>query len=275
MTHVEDVTLAAIEARHWCVVLLRPLAKKPEGKRWEITRDLARVRRHLHRGGNIGLVCGEASGVVAVDDDKRLAFQGLEAAHGLLGPAWVQSPSTRQSQHYYLPWQPGYRASLMHDGEKIGEIQRGGSLVHARGQQVVIPPSRHPENGAVYRWLVDPVTTPLMPPPASWRGLLFEAPRPVRATPALPGAPSADLRSAAMAQPGARARAAGRVKFACPACLSVGSDRELDNAIAFADGGWGCAAVKNTPWSRAHYVAIGIALGALGSDGRRRRPSCP
>jgi hypothetical protein len=70
------------------------------------------------------------------------------------------------------------------------------------------------------------------------------------------------LRRAALAQPGAVERQSG-IKFQCPACRADGHDAHHDNAILFRSGGWGCAWAKETALARAHYEAIGDALGAL------------
>src|SRR5437773_7125884 len=73
------------------------------------------------------------------------------------------------------------------------------------------------------------------------------------------------LRHAALHQPGARERVGGDVKFQCPACEKEGHDLHADNARFFRrDGSWGCAfASGDSALGRAHWEAIGLALGAL------------
>ncbi len=74
----------------------------------------------------------------------------------------------------------------------------------------------------------------------------------------------AQLTAAALRQPGARERASGIIKFACPVCVADGHDNHQDNAGLFADlGSWGCAFAKDTPDGRRHWDAIGRALGAF------------
>lgn len=78
------------------------------------------------------------------------------------------------------------------------------------------------------------------------------------------------LRLAALQQPHARQRANGLIKFPCPACLSEGFDYDKDNAGYFEDTGtWGCAWAKDTPLGRAHWDAIGRALGAFNGGHQR------
>jgi len=76
------------------------------------------------------------------------------------------------------------------------------------------------------------------------------------------------LRQAALRQPGARERASGIIKFQCPACAADGHDKHQDNAGLFPrDRKWGCAfASGDTVFGRAHWEAIGRALGAFQSS---------
>jgi len=80
------------------------------------------------------------------------------------------------------------------------------------------------------------------------------------------------LRAAALQQPGARERASGIVKFQCPACAEEGHDEHRDNAGLFLrDGTWGCAFASGNPTlGRAHWEAIGRALGTFASNGAPR-----
>jgi AAA domain-containing protein len=78
------------------------------------------------------------------------------------------------------------------------------------------------------------------------------------------------LHQTALRQPGAVRRQAG-IKFQCPACAAEAHDKHRDNAILFNDGTWGCAVAKDTELGRAHWDAIGHALGALGENGNARQ----
>jgi len=80
------------------------------------------------------------------------------------------------------------------------------------------------------------------------------------------------LRQTALQQPGARERASGMVKFACPQCVAEGHDKHHDNAGFFLrDGTWGCAYASGNPTlGREHWDAIGSVLGAFNGNGQHR-----
>ena len=82
----------------------------------------------------------------------------------------------------------------------------------------------------------------------------------------------ADLRAAALRQPGAVERSIG-IKFPCPACRAEGCDEPGDNAILFNDGRWGCAWAKDTDLGRKHWDTIGETLGVF--QHRNGRPATP
>ncbi len=262
MTDDRDRTLAAIAARVWRVVLLYPHTKKPaaaKGEPWPITADVAVVHRHLDQGGNLGLLGGDINGVVIVDIDQPAVFTAMETALGPLGEPWVRTGSGKV--HYYLQWEARLPAKLLWEHTLIGEIQRGPGQ-----QQVVMPPSVHPDTGHRYTWLVDPVITALPRLPERWRRHILEPPRPAASWrgSSSPRPPvDASLRDAALAQPDARPRP-GKIKFACPACRAEGFDVPGDNAVYFeTTGRWGCAWATGTPLGRRHWDAIGRALGIL------------
>jgi RecA-family ATPase len=73
---------------------------------------------------------------------------------------------------------------------------------------------------------------------------------------------AAELEAAALRQPGAVRRQHG-IKFQCPKCAADGHDAHRDNACLFNNGDWGCAWSKDTALGRAHWDAIGRALGAF------------
>src|SRR5262245_35398727 len=136
MTDAER-TLDAIRTRGWHVVLLGHRSKRPQGARWEITQDVARVGRHLEAGGNLGLLCGPQTGVAVLDPDELLPWADMIDTLGQPAAAWSETGSGRL--HYYVAWEPDLPAKLEAlDGQIIGEVQRGPGL-----QQVVLPPSVH------------------------------------------------------------------------------------------------------------------------------------
>ncbi len=69
-------------------------------------------------------------------------------------------------------------------------------------------------------------------------------------------------------------RRAHGIKFQCPACAAEGHDKHQDNACLFNNGDWGCAWSKDTDLGRAHWEAIGRALGAF-NNGRTRPAAAP
>jgi AAA domain len=78
------------------------------------------------------------------------------------------------------------------------------------------------------------------------------------------------LLAAALKQPGAVRRDFG-IKFQCAACAAEGHDKHRDNACLFNDGTWGCAWAKDTELGRAHWEAIGRAIGAFNRPARDSR----
>lgn len=261
-----DLTLAAVALHGWQVVLLGKRSKKPIGKHWTITRDVDVIRRQLERGGNIGLACGPESGVAVLDGDDLDPIRDMFIALGALA-IWVETGSGKI--HCYVKWEPDLPAKVVWQGRKVGELQRGPQGADTRNlQQVVLPPSVHPDTGRLYQWRIDPCS-PLPTLPAAWRVHLKAAavrPSPISKTDTTGadfeddapwgGPPPEELLRRAMQQPGARQRNRG-VKFQCPGCRAKGHDRHMDNAIVMNNGRWGCAV------SSAHIRAIGEALGVV------------
>jgi hypothetical protein len=256
-----EVTLGAVSARGWRLVLLGSRSKRPRGVTWTITSDLREIRRHVLAGGNAGLVCGPESGVAVLDFDDLDAAGEMMAGLGRLPPTALTGSG---KGHVYIRHEPGLPAKIRWRDTVVGEIQRGG--VGPDGspvlQQVVIPPSWHPSGGR-YRWLADPRAS-LLSLPEPWRVHLASASPPVRSVVASRRPVSRDasaLLAAALRSPGARWRG-GDIKFQCPGCLAEGHDRHRDNARLFANGRWGCALDPS------HWRVIGEALGALAFGAR-------
>ncbi len=98
------------------------------------------ISEYIAKGGNIGLVCGRASGITIIDLDHELfvseLFNGFEIDT-------LRSARTQGRGHIYLKYNPELPASKHHD---LGiEILNDGS-------NAVIPPSIH-VSGDVYRWI--------------------------------------------------------------------------------------------------------------------------
>src|SRR4030095_176044 len=138
-----ELTLAAVRARGLEVVRLR--GKRPVGAHWHTTRDVDEVARWISAGDNIGLVCHERGGVAVLDPDQVEWVDMIDTLRPPL-PPWVITGSGKL--HYYIQWEPHLPAKLEWAGAIIGEIQRGPGQ-----QQVVLPPSVHPDTGAQYRWI--------------------------------------------------------------------------------------------------------------------------
>jgi len=158
-----ELTVAAVRAKAWECVRLAPHAKKPDGPRWQITKDADQIAEWFNAGANVGLVCHERTGICVLDPDEMLAWADMIDTLGQPCLPWVITGSGRL--HYYVRWEPELPAKLIWGRETIGEIQRGPGM-----QQVVLPGSVHP-SGGTYRWIterlgflcepIDPVQDPL------------------------------------------------------------------------------------------------------------------
>lgn len=245
----------------WRAVLLAPRAKFPQGNKWQIVVEERIVERHMAQGGNIGLVCGESSGVAVLDFDDATAYREMSESISPLCP-WVITGSGKY--HCYVQWEAGLPAKIEWRGTRVGEVQRGPGKQH-----VVMPPSIHPDTGEPYRWLVDPRTTALEPLPPEWRAHFADNQIPDYVEKTNAGQPDEEPWAGptvdqiirwALEQPGARRRPNG-IKFQCPECRSEGHDKSKDNAIVYLDGRWGCAYDNN------HKTGITEAIGmVLGSS---------
>jgi hypothetical protein len=222
-----------------------------------VTTDQGVIRKHVFSGSNVGLVCGPESGVAVLDFDDLGAAREMMAAFGRIPPT-VMTGSGKG--HVFIKYEIGLPAKIRWNGVVVGEVQRGGVGVL---QQIVVPPSVHPDTGRPYRWLVDP-RSPLPELPARWREHLLTAeapPAPLNVH--VPHGEGHDLdadlllaRAASM--PGARRRTWG-VKFQCPACAAEGHDKHRDNAgVRASDGRFGCAWA---PGDVRHRRAIAEVLG--------------
>jgi hypothetical protein len=167
-----ELTVAAVRAKGWEVVKLR--GKKPVGDHWQTTTDADQVAAWLAAGHNIGLVCHERTGVAVLDPDQ-IEWADMVELLGQPCLPWVLTGRGRL--HYYIRWEPDLPAKLEWTSGLIGEIQRGPGQ-----QQVVLPPSVHPDTGLRYRWIteplgalcepINPVADPLPRLPGEWRAYL-------------------------------------------------------------------------------------------------------
>lgn len=173
MNDQAQLTVEVIRARRWPCVRLGGRSKKPVGPHWEITLDADQVARWFEAGQNVGLVCGEQSGVVVLDPDELLGWADMVDTLGQPSLPWMLTGSGKL--HYPVRWEPELPAKLIWAREVIGEVQRGPN------QQVVLPGSTHP-TGGTYRWItealgilcepIDPVHDPLPQLPGEWLAFL-------------------------------------------------------------------------------------------------------
>jgi Bifunctional DNA primase/polymerase, N-terminal len=166
------LTVEAVRAKGWECVRLGPRRKKPIDRHWTFTTNPSEVAAWFAAGFNVGLMCHERTGVAVLDPDKLLLWADMFDALGQPSLPWVITGSGKL--HYYIQWVPDLPAKLTWGEETIGEIQRGPGQ-----QQVVLPPSIHPDTGAPYRWITEavpwlvepihPVVDPLPRLPEAWR----------------------------------------------------------------------------------------------------------
>jgi hypothetical protein len=159
-----ELTVQAVRARGCECVRLAPRSKKPDGPRWQMTKDSDTIAGWFEAGANVGLICHQRTGVAVLDPDDILAWADMIDTLGQPCLPWVLTGSGKL--HYYVQWEPELPAKLIWAREIVGEIQRGPGW-----QQVVLPGSVHPDTGLPYRWIterlgvlcepINPVSDPL------------------------------------------------------------------------------------------------------------------
>lgn len=137
-------------ARYFAPFPLAARSKEPlAGSRGvhEATRDSEQIERWFRgRQLNIGVACGEPSGIVVLDVDTGKggieSLQALQVQHGQLATTWTVRTGTG-----------GFHLYFAHQaiGNTVGRL---GSGLDTRdtGGYVVAPPSLHP-NGQPYQWV--------------------------------------------------------------------------------------------------------------------------
>lgn len=141
-----------------------PLIRDWQARRAPSDLDLQRWKREFP-DANIGLVLGEASGLVGIDVSGPEGEAKLqEVSGGLLPPTW--SFTTGKGRRYLYRVPPGmkysrYKFPFAGDGNELEFL--------GDGQQTVIPPSVH-WNGRRYEWLegLDPWTLGQPAPAPPW-----------------------------------------------------------------------------------------------------------
>ncbi len=152
-----------------CLVMygarLIPLAgKRPVRKGWTSASPVSAktARSWLQEGRNVGMLTGKESGLVVVDLDPRngsVASMGdLEARLGPM-PDTLTCVTGGGGEHRYFRYYPGARSSK----------PAAGVDFQANGSCVVLPPSVHPQTGAIYAWRDLPDCHHIAELPAIWR----------------------------------------------------------------------------------------------------------
>ncbi len=113
--------------------------KNPKEKKWQVDKNYTKEDKILLlHDGNVGMLTGY--GVIVFDaDTKRMN----ELAQKLPKTLVIQTSMSKKEpgyrkRHYYFKSDMTKKMILKDNGEHLGEIQ-------ARGQFVVIPPSKHPD----------------------------------------------------------------------------------------------------------------------------------
>jgi hypothetical protein len=133
-------------------------AKRSDGRKWGATLDPDEIRRDFKRwpDANVGIVCGELSGIFVVEADTKeghdvdgiASLAALEAEHGAL-PSTLQAESPSGSIHHYFR-HPGFKIKNSASAIAPGVDVRGD------GGMVVAPPSvKSKSDKRVYRWRND------------------------------------------------------------------------------------------------------------------------
>ena len=131
----------------WAVLPLKPRDKRPLTPHGvnDATTDLDRIRQWWHQWpeANIGLACGEISGVVALDLDQR---------HGglLWWESYVADNGTPEGTYQTFTGGGGEHYLFQYSGEANVDITTGVE-VKSDGKYIVLPPSIHP-SGNPYEW---------------------------------------------------------------------------------------------------------------------------
>lgn len=115
--------------------------KRPILREWQkLKKTPNNLHKYLDQGCNMGLVCGEASGVTVIDFDHALFWEPLIKDVGLFTRA---SQRTEGRGHVYFQ----YNTDLKSQKHHILGIE-----VLSNGSNAVLPPSKH-VSGDTYQWI--------------------------------------------------------------------------------------------------------------------------
>src|SRR5687768_13148990 len=107
------------------------------------TTDPDTIRAWWTRWPDANMGARVPAGIVVVDVDDVAALEAVEATHGPIPPTLtVWSGRGDGARHLYLRRPPG---------QLVGKLA-GGIDIKRDNAYMVMPPSRHPDTGATYRW---------------------------------------------------------------------------------------------------------------------------
>jgi hypothetical protein len=163
---LEGPRIARIYANlSWYITPLK--GKAPYQKDWPstATKGESNIARWVAESRNIALVTGSGSGVVVIDVDPRNggseALSNLQASIGPL-PSTLTCNTGGGGQHYYFRYWKGAKSGKPFSGIDFQCDRRC----------VVLPPSMHPDTGALYDWVSLPTIEGIAELPESWKQAL-------------------------------------------------------------------------------------------------------
>ncbi|TKB77283.1 MAG: hypothetical protein E8D42_14280 [Nitrospira sp.] len=162
--HPSSEPVLMYAARGWQITPLN--GKIPFLRNWpeKGTTNLNKIRSYLRKGQNVGIITGEISGLLVLDEDPRHggdeSLRKLEAQYGPL-PATPRVRTGSGGHHYYFQHPKNV---VIHNS--AGKLGVGLDIKTTKGQ-VVAPPSIHPETKQAYEWdrAYHPDGVPLAPAP--------------------------------------------------------------------------------------------------------------
>lgn len=141
-----EAALRYIE-RGWSIIPIKARSKLPLVTSWKVYQDIRCTKEEAQEwwGKNpeagIALVCGEISGVIVVDIDKK---EGVKSeGHGLALAPTLCARSGGGGEHYFYKWRQGLV------GAKVGF--RTAVDIRSDASYIIISPSIHP-SGKPYEW---------------------------------------------------------------------------------------------------------------------------
>lgn len=168
MNTLLDVALEYAQ-RGWAPIPLKRQEKIPYLADWPnvASSDEAYIMKYFtHHNGNIGIVCGKKSGLLAIDVDIPAGPNSLKQLESKLGilPDTLSQTTGGGGKQLFFSYPNG--VEIKNSVKSVGP----GIDIRSNEGQVVVPPSIHP-NGNPYKWDND------LPPaalPEAWIGYLAQ-----------------------------------------------------------------------------------------------------